>query len=59
MVQPVNKFTRALGNLKNVLDRLIPQFDAAEPAFTAAYAAARKIVNAGSSHTPATVPPVT
>ena len=51
------EITRALGNLKNVLDRLIPQFDAAEPAFTAAYAAARKIVNAGNSHAvPASIP---
>jgi hypothetical protein len=53
------EITRALGNLKNVLDRLIPQFDAAEPVFTAAYATARKIVNAGNTHEtkPAVTPP--
>ena len=50
---------RALDNLKNVLDRLIVQFQADHPAFTTAYTAARKIVNSGNSHTPpAAVPPV-
>jgi hypothetical protein len=43
---------RTLENLKNVRDRLIVQFEADHPAFTAAYAAARKIVNSGSSHGP-------
>ena len=51
------EITRALGNLKNVLDRLIPQFEATEPAFTTAYAGARKIVNAGNSYTPAVIVP--
>jgi len=50
---------RALANLKNVLDRLIVQFTADHPAFTTAYATARKIVNAGNSHaTPDPVPPI-
>jgi len=49
---------RALANLKNVLDRLILQFQADHPAFTTAYAAARKIVNSGNSHAaPAPAPP--
>jgi hypothetical protein len=50
---------RALDNLKNVLDRLIVQFEADYPAFTAAYASARKIVSAGNSRAvqQADVPP--
>jgi hypothetical protein len=41
---------RAIDNLKKVIDRLIVQFDSTHPAFTAAYAAARKIVNSGNTH---------
>jgi len=52
---------RAIDNLKMVIDRLIVQFESSHPAFTAAYAAARKIVNAGNRHAATTaaaaVPP--
>jgi len=51
---------RAIDNLKMIIDRLIVQFESSHPAFTAAYAAARKIVNAGNRHaatTAAAVPP--
>jgi hypothetical protein len=47
------EISRALHNLKNVIDRLIVQFEPTHPAFTAAYAAARKIVNSGNHHAPA------
>jgi hypothetical protein len=49
------ELTRSMDNLKNVLDRLVVQFETTHPAFTAAYSAARKIVNSGnhSTRTPA------
>lgn len=54
------EIARADANLKHVLDRLILQFHADHPAFTAAYDAARKIVNAGNSRaTPADTTPAT
>jgi PAS domain-containing protein len=52
----IAEITRALLNLKKVLDRLIVPFESSHPAFTAAYHAARKIVNAGNSHAQATPP---
>jgi len=47
------------GNLKNILDRLILQFQADHPAFTTAYATARKLVNSGGSHAPTQPAPPT
>ncbi|MEO5913404.1 MAG: hypothetical protein ABIS50_04170 [Luteolibacter sp.] len=50
---------RATDSLKNVLDRLIVQFAADHPAFTTAYAAARKVISTGTTSKPAaTVPPI-
>jgi len=48
---------RADANLENILDRLILQFQADHPTFTTAYATARKIVNAGGSHSTSTTDP--
>ncbi len=44
----IAEVTRARLNLKNVLDRLIVPFETTHPAFTAAYHAARKIVDSGN-----------
>ncbi len=52
------EITRADANLQNILDRLILQFQADHPAFITAYATARKIVNAGSSHGETSTPPI-
>jgi len=50
---------RADANLENILDRLILQFAADHPAFTTAYASARKVINAGGGHsTESKLPPV-
>ena len=50
---------RADANLENILDRLILQFAAEHPAFTTAYASARKVINTGGGHAPApTAPPI-
>ena len=44
-------------NLKNILDRLILQFQADFPAFTTVYGTARKIVNSGGGHAATPAPP--